>query len=164
MPWQSAPMQRLRLAVALLLIFSFPVAAGQEPYRENIMGWRFTQDIVNRMALCRAFSPAPASGVIIWRRGDGQYTISVPAPNVPRGMYEEASFEVGREAEPVNARADGNRVYIPVDDDMMGRVQRAGGFRWAVNRRRQVGHVQFNIALGPVVTRLRECTRANGGR
>lgn len=160
----AAPLRRLPLMAAFPLAMSLPAAAEQEPYGQTMTGWRFTQDIVNGRAVCRAYSPDPTAGVIIQRRGDGQFFMSVPVRNVPQGRYEEASFEVGRTAEPVNATADGNRVYLAVDDHLIALAVPAGGFRWAVNGRRQVGTVQFNMAFGPAIDRLRQCTRANGGR
>lgn len=160
----SRQRQGLPLAVAFVGALSLPASAAQEPYGQTIQGWRFTQDIVNGMALCRAFSPGPTEGVIIQRRGDGSYVLSVPARNVPRGNYEGAGLEMGREAEMTNARADGNRVYLDADQRSMALIVRHGGFRWAVNNRRQIGDVVFTTALGPAIARLGECTQANGGR
>jgi len=164
MALNTAPMRRLVLVAAGLAAVAVPAQAAQEPYGQTIQGWRFTQDIENGRPVCRAFSPGPTRNVIIQRLGSGTFVMSVPASNVRAGQHEEASFEVGRSAEPVNARADGNRVYLPVDDPTMGLVIQAGRFRWAVNGRRQMGDVAFNPSLGAAVNRLRQCTRANGGR
>ncbi len=150
------------LATALVILLPLSAAAQQEPFGQDIDGWRFTQDFVNGSALCRAFSPGPTSGVVIQRRASGQYFVAVPAKNLRKGLHEGANFEVGGASEPINPTSDGNFLYMPLDDHMVGEMVKAGGFDWAVQGRK--GSAVFTGALGKAVARLRACTKANGGR
>jgi hypothetical protein len=53
-----------------------------------------------------------------------------------------------------------------IDEGLLGNVIRARSYEWAVmvGGQRVTGNVGFNGSIGKAVGRLRECTRANGGR
>jgi hypothetical protein len=156
------------LAAALLALASaLPARAAQEPYGETLWGWRFTQEAVRGTVVCRAISSTPSTtGFIIQRTGNGNFFLSLPAPGVPRGNYEEGHLGSDNFATKVNIRSDGARIYIPVDDHEMGQIGRTGRFEWGAGpvRGRTIRGTAMGMGFNHVAQRLRECTRANGGR
>lgn len=156
------------LAVALLtLAATLPARAAQEPYGETLWGWRFTQDVVRGTTVCRAISSNPSTpGFIIQRLGNGNFFLSLVAPGVPRGNYEEGHLGSDNFNTMVNIRSDGSRIYIPADDHAMAQIGRTGQFEWGAGpvRGRTIRGTARGMAFNDVVRRLRECTRANGGR
>jgi len=153
---------RLGALAALLLGGAPPALAAQEPFGEDFWGWRFTQEAVRGGALCRAFSPGPTAEVIIQRRNDGTYVLSVPGQGLRRGQYEGANLEAGGQNQMTNARSDGSRATIDADAHDMANIIRARGFSWAAGNRQ--GRVAFAASVEQAVQRLRACNRANGGR
>ena len=156
------------LAAALLaLAGAAPAQAAPEPFGQTFWGWRFTQDIVRGQVICRAISSSPSTtGFIIQRLGNGNVYLSLPAPGVPRGTYEEGHLGSGNFATKVNIRSDGSRIYIPADDHDMAQIGRTGRFEWGVGpvQGRTSRGTATGMAFDGVVQRLRDCTRANGGR
>jgi hypothetical protein len=156
------------LAAALVtLACALPAQAAQEPYGETVWGWRFTQDVVRGTTICRAISSHPSTtGFIIQRLGNGNFFLSLLAPTVPRGNYEEGHLGSGNFATKVNIRSDGSRIYIPADDSDMAQIARTGQFEWGAGpvRGRTIRGTASGMGFIHVVERLRACTRANGGR
>lgn len=151
-------------ASVLLVALSCGAHAGQEPFGPEVEGWRFTQAFEKSRIVCRAFAlGGPVN--IIGRLGNGEFYVSVPS-TVPKGKYDESTIEIGKETEMVNARSDGDRYVMPVDEDQVGRIVKARGYGWytEVKRRPAQGSVAFNDKVATAITRLRECTKANGGR
>ena len=140
-----------------------PASNQQEPFGQNFDGWKFSQAPDKTGVICRAFA---GNGFNIGRLGDGKVYVSVPQGRVPNGKYEESHFGVGNSGEPVTATAGNGRLVFPIDDHLLGNVIRARGYEWAVmvDGQRVTGNVGFNGSVGKAVARLRECTRANGGR
>lgn len=131
--------------------------AGEEPFGQNIGSWQFTQAPDRTKVFCRAKS----GSYVVGRYGNGQYRLSVNEKGL-KGSFEGANLGIGTQNSPVTASSDGSRVYIPVDETEMAQIIRAGGFSWRAWNRQ--GTVRYDNALGPAVARLKECTRANGGR
>lgn len=155
---------RVLSASLFLAALSGAAHAQQEPFGPEVAGWKFTQAPHQTKAICRAFSEGKGVN-IIGRTGDGAFYVSVPSI-VPKGKYDESSIEIGGETEMVNAHSDGARYVMPVDDDQIGRIVKARGYGWytEVNRRPAQGSVRFPDTIATAIKRLRECTKANGGR
>ncbi|NKC31277.1 hypothetical protein [Falsiroseomonas selenitidurans] len=167
MLFRMIPPRRLVLAALLTLAGALPAGAAQEPYGGTVWGWRFTQDIERGRVICRAISSAPSTpGFIIQRLGNGNFFLSLLANGVPRGNYEEGHLGSGDFATMVNIRSDGSRIYIPADDHDMAQIGRTGRFEWGAGpvRGRTIRGQVNGMGFNDVVRRLRECTRANGGR
>ncbi|MGE3646347.1 MAG: hypothetical protein AB7F96_21080 [Beijerinckiaceae bacterium] len=158
---------RSALYAGFLSAFLSTVAhAQQEPFGQNIGVWKFTQAPDKAKVVCRAFSPGPFGVNIIGRTGAGKFYVSVPAQGIPKGMYEGADLAIGGQHEPLTATSDGSRFVLPVDDQQIARIIRARGYQWAamVRGQRRSGAAAFDSSVGAAVKRLRECTKANGGR
>lgn len=159
--------RRLLLATLLTLPGALPAQAAQEPYGGTLWGWRFTQDIERGRPVCRAISSPPSTqGFIIQRLGNGNFFLSVVAAGVPRGNYEGGHLGSGDYGTMVNIRSDGSRIYIPADDHDMAQIGRTGRFEWGAGpvRGRTIRGNVSGMGFNHVIQRLRECTRANGGR
>jgi hypothetical protein len=151
------------LTIAALVLAAGTAQAQQEPFGQNIGAWRFSQAPHQTRVICRAFA---GSENIVGRTGDGEMYVSVPANGIPRGPYRESTLIAGGATEPVDAVSDGQRFVLPVDKDQIGRIVRAGGYQWRamVDGRIRSGTVMFDRDVGAAVSRLQECSRANGGR
>jgi hypothetical protein len=146
---------------------ALPALAAQKPCGETIWGWRFTQDVVRGTTIYRAISSSPSTmGFIIRRLGNGNFFLSLVAPGVPRGNYEEGHLGSGNYSTKVNIRSVGSRIYIPTDDHDMAQIGRTGRFEWGAGpvRGQIIRGTAMGMGINDVVRRLRECTRANGGR
>lgn len=156
---------RLLLLAAGLLGLADTAQAQQEPFGQDIDGWKFTQAPHPSRVICRAFSEGRGQN-IIGRTGDGRFYVSVPAQGIPRGRYPESTISIGGRSEPIDADSDGARFVLHVDDDQIGRIIRARGYQWRGGPRGAYlsGTVAFNNSVGAAIGRLRECSRANGGR
>lgn len=159
-------LSRLFWSAISLVGLTYAASAQQEPFGENIGGWTFTQGPGPNRVTCRAFSPGPGTGNIIGRTGNGGFYVSVSSQGIPKGKYEGSDIAIAGQHEPVNSHSDGSRYVTPVDDDQIGRMIKARGYAWRamVGRQAYSGVVMFDNMIGPAVTRLRECTKANGGR
>ncbi len=140
-----------------------PASNQQEPFGQDFDGWKFSQAPDKTGIICRAFA---GNGFIIGRLGDGKVYVSVPQGRVPNGKYAESHIGVGNSGEPVDATAGNGRLVFHIDEGLLSNVVRARGYEWAVmsGGQRVSGNVGFNGSVGKAVARLKECSRANGGR
>lgn len=159
--------RRLLPATLLILAGALPARAAQEPFGEQWWGWRFTQEFANGQLICRGIASSPSpQGFLIQRLGNGKFYLSLVVSDVPTGNYEEGFLGSGNFSTKVNIRSDGKRIYIPADDHDMAQIGKTGQFTWGVGpvRGRTIRGTATGLAWNDVAKRLRECTRANGGR
>jgi hypothetical protein len=135
-----------------------PVSGGQEPFGQNIGGWRFTQE-PHRTA--KVFCRAIRGPDVVGRWGNGKYRISMPF-TAQKGSFEGANMQIGSDNSPITARADGSRIYFEIDEYDIGQMTRAQGYGWRAWNSQ--GSARFDSNFGAVVARLKECVRANGGQ
>lgn len=154
------------LSIFIAASTAAPANAQQEPFGQEMDGWKFTQAPHPTKAICRAFSPGSGGVNIIGRLGNGKFYVSVPANGIPKGKYPDSTLTVAGSAEPVDAESDGSRFALQVDDGLLALIIKARGYQWQVSDRGRMvsGSATFNGSIGKAVARLRECTKANGGR
>ncbi|RVT99553.1 hypothetical protein EOD42_05575 [Rhodovarius crocodyli] len=151
------------LILAALLLTTGTARAAEEPFGQNIGPWRFTQqDQPRNVVLCRAY--LGDNRILRWT--SGAVAVSVPANGIPPATYRETFFSAAGESEPVNATANAQRLTLNLDEGSLAHVVRGRGFQWRllVNGSPRSGTIGFDQNVGAAVARLRECSRANGGR